>query len=220
MARVKKHARWSRRLERNILAVYTRASEYDRAEGLEWYAHAHDEALRIADTYHLSLEAACGVIAAISPGKQWGLNVIDAEALIRAFQSGARGYKLPALSPYGGANIRKAESILLGSDPLEVLPETGPKVRAFYLCILDPRECREVVIDRHAKGLAVNRSGVRGATDSEFAVVRAGSEYTQLAWHYRVIAERLGLIPHQLQAICWVTWRRLQGNLDQQDLPF
>jgi hypothetical protein len=216
----KKHSRWSRRLERNILAVHTRASEYDRADGLEWYAHAHSEALRIAEVYGLPLAQAAGAIAAISPGKNWGLNVLDAEELIRAFQRGARGRRLPALSPYGGANIRKCERILEGEAPLAVLPETGPKVRAFYLCILAPRTCQEVVIDRHAKGLAVNRPGVKGATEDSAAVVRAGAEYQSLARHYRVIAGRLGLLPHQLQAICWVTWQRLQGNLAQYDLPF
>jgi hypothetical protein len=214
MAKPKKYRTWSRRIECNILACYTRANKYDIAEGLDWYQRAHEECRILAARYQLTLEQAAGVVAAISPGKNWGLNILDAETLIDAYQHGARGRKLPNVSSYGWRNVFKSERILAGHSPLDILPITGPKVRAFYLCMLNPCESSEVCIDRHAQALALAYTG------AELRAVHAGAQYEYFALHYRRLAERLGLLPHQLQAICWVTWRRLSGVLAQQDIPF
>jgi len=161
----------------------------------------------------VTLEQAAGVIASLSPGCQWGRNLQDADQLIAAHVAWKR---LPNVGSYGRRNIVKARKILDGDSPFDVLPETGPKTRAFYSLIVNPANATTVCIDRHAKAVAVNRVG-SGVDRTN--VVRA-SEYEFYAWHYRAIAERLGLLSHQLQAVTWVCWRRLHGNLDQTDLPF
>jgi hypothetical protein len=196
--------------------VYLRANDYDREEGLHWYANAHDTARIISDKLGVSIKIAIGVIAALSPGRNWGLNLIEAEEFIKAYTSGARGNHLPIVGTYGQRNIKKAISILEGKEPLEILG--GNKVRSFYANILDPKRS-EVTIDRHAKGLAIRSNSIKGATAEEDAIV-TNAEYPFYAKHYVKLAERLGLIPNQLQAICWVTWRRLRGNMEQDDLPF
>jgi len=217
----RKYTRYSRRLDRNILACYLRANEGDREEGMYWYAQAHSSAVSMAEKHKVSVKQAVGVIAAMSPGLNWGLNLLQANELIEAWQKGLRGEDLPRLGTYGRRNIIKATSILLGADPLDVLPPTGPKVRSFYQNILDPRSPEVVTIDRHAKCLALNSSSTRHGASNEKDAIVTRAEYPYYARHYVAVAERLGLIPNQLQAICWVTWRRLQGNLDQLDLvPF
>jgi len=72
---------------------------------------------------------------------------------------------------------------------------------------------------RHAKGLAIRSNSAKGAT-AEIDAIVTNAEYPYYAMHYVKLADRLGLIPNQLQAICWVTWRRLKGNIEQNDLPF
>lgn len=216
----RKYTRYSARIERNILACYLRANDDDIAEGMHWYAHAHATAGDIALKHSVTVEQSAGVIAALSPGLQWGLNVIQAEELIASWCKGLRGNDLPILGTYGRRNIIKATRILSGERPLDVLPDTGPKVRAFYQNIIDPTATAVVTIDRHAKCLALNSSGERGASNETDGIVTR-AEYPYYSKHYIRLADRLGLIPNQLQAICWVTWRRLQGNLDQLDLvPF
>lgn len=218
MARAtKKYRGYSKRIERNILSVYIRANEYDRAEGLHWYGNARDSAEVIAHKHGITAAQSIGVIAAMSPGLNWGLNLIQAEELIKAYVSGLRGNDLPRLGTYGRRNIVKACRILDGESPLAVLG--GDKVRSFYQNILDPQGLSAVTIDRHAKGLAVRSNSAKGATSGEDAIV-THAEYPYYAKHYIKLAERLGLIPNQLQAICWVTWRRLKGELAQEDLPF
>lgn len=203
---MKKSKTWSRRLERNILRVYELANDLDRADGLRWYASAHEQAILTADRNGITLEQSAGVIAAISPGLQWGLNVMQAESLIRAYLAHA---ELPMVGVYGRKNVDKAIRILEGEAPLEVLPLTGPKVRAFYACILNPQTSTEVCVDRHAKCLALGLRGTRkGAASSNKDAIVQPAQYPYYAWHYRKLAERLGLVPHQLQAITWVAWRR------------
>ncbi len=213
----KKYRGYSKRIERNILSVYIRANEYDRAEGLHWYSNAQDSAQSIADKLGVSLTQSIGVISAMSPGLNWGLNVLQAEELITAYVKGLRGNDLPKLGTYGRRNIVKACRILDGEKPLDVLG--GDKVRSFYQNILDPQGLDSVTIDRHAKGLAIRSNSSRGATAEVDAIVTP-AEYPYYRKHYIKLAERLGLVPNQLQAICWVTWRRLKGEINQEDLPF
>lgn len=189
--------------------MYIRANEYDREEGLHWYQNAHDSAEVISAKYHVPIETSIGVIAALSPGRNWGINLLEAEDFIRAYTKGLRGKDLPIVGTYGYRNIRKAISILEGKPPLEILG--GNKVRAFYANILDPKGS-EVTIDRHAKGLAIRSNSIKGATAEEDAIV-TNAEYPYYAKHYVKLAERLGIIPNQLQAITWVCWRRLKGVL-------
>ncbi len=192
---------WSRKFETNILKVYAKATDAEREQGLHWYATAHKDAQAIADKHGVTLVDAAGVIASISPGLEWGLNLIQAEALIGAF---VRNEPLPQVGVYGRKNVNKARRILEGENPLQVLPATGPKVRAFFDCILNPETSELITVDRHAKCLAHYQLSERQKT----SIVRP-AEYLHLARHYRQLAKRLGLIPHQLQAITWVTWKRL-----------
>lgn len=217
MSKPKRFTRYSLRIERNILSVYVRANDLDRAEGLHWYQMAYDTAKVISDKFNVSLPQSVGVIAALSPGRNWGMNLLEAEDFIKEYTKGRRGADLPVVGTYGHRNIRKAIRILEGEPPMHVLG--GNKVRSFYMNIVSPLNSLEVTIDRHAKGLAVRSNSIKGATTEEDAIV-TNAEYPYYAKHYVKLAERLGLIPHQLQAICWVTWRRLKGNLEQNDLPF
>jgi hypothetical protein len=205
---------WSKRVERNILAVYLRSSTEDRENGLFWYSHTHEIARGLSVKFDISVESIIGVIAAMSPGNQWGRNILDAETLISEFSKGARGKDLPVLGVYGRRNIVKSERILLGMPPLEVLG--GQKVISFYQNILAPKDSFSVTIDRHAKALAYAFEPTRtGFASSDMARNVGKAEYRYLAKHYRVIAERLGLVPNQLQAITWVTWRRLLGRINE-----
>ncbi len=215
----KRFTRWSRRIERNILAVYFRSTDQDKLAGMTWYGDAHEVAVGLSLKHSTEVSRVVGVLAAISPGNNWGRNIMEADEFISAF---VRGYTLPSVGVYGRRNVAKARRILNGESPESVLhTKTGPKVWAFYSNILDPMNSQELTIDRHAKALAYNLPSKRKgfASDDKLSIV-GRVEYRYLVRHYRVIAERLGLVPHQLQAVTWVTWKRLQGRLEQSEIPF
>lgn len=200
----------SRRMLRNIEAVYLTATSEERQDGLYWYQRANQDAASLASRYGITTEQAAGVIAALSPGRDWGLNLIDADRLIDAH---VNGRTIPQVGTYGRKNVAKARKILNGFLPLDVLG--GHKVRAFFSLINEPENATDVCVDRHAKAIAVGRP----AKTERDTVVRP-SQYSFFARHYLQAAKTLGLLPHQLQAVTWVTWRRLKADDSLDEIPF
>ncbi len=176
----------------NVLSVARRASAADIESGISWYNEAHDIAANISP---IGTAAGAGVIAALSPRQGWNRNVMLARD---AFVLG---------SAYGslGHSIRKANAIIAGADPLDVLG--GNKVRAFFDNILWPDHSDMVTIDRHAFDVAYGRS----TDDVTRRMLDRKGVYDAVSDMYRAAASDLGITAPQLQAITWTTWRRVKG---------
>jgi hypothetical protein len=186
-----------------LKGLYETATAGQLASGLVWYQEAHEYAVALAAKHGTSPSVVCAVIAALSPGANWDHNKNDADVFLSCFfLKKLRGQKLPSVGSYGWRNIEKAERICKGEAPLDVLG--GNKVRAFYVCLLLPESSKSVCIDRHAKCAAIGQ--YLGDT------VVTPSEYSWIESHYRIAALDLGLVPSQLQAICWVVWRETYQN--------
>ena len=101
---------YSQRIMNNLLRTYNRASEEDFQEGMKWYTHGHLLADSLAKRWGFETRGVCGVIAALSPGRQWELNLEDAGMFLEEFKKGARGRKLPSVGSYGNRNLNKVPS--------------------------------------------------------------------------------------------------------------
>jgi hypothetical protein len=170
----------------NITAQWKRATADQEARGRNWYPTAHQLADMMSEG---NVKAGAGVIAALSAQKNWLSNIKLAQAAFET-EGDVRGHTRDACS--------KAERIMLGEDPLDVLPE-GMKTWHFYRCILDPTDPDAVVVDRHAHDVAVGEiygSQPRG--------LDAPRRYATLAHAYREAARQLGEIPSVVQAVTWV----------------
>lgn len=213
-----KRLAWSRRIETNLLRNFALATPADYATGLHWYQTAYNTAVDIAAQYSLDVWKSAGVVAALSPGLEWGRNVLQAEELIRAWVA---GNTLPIVGVYGRKNVEKARRMLAGEWPLEVMPATSPKTRAFFYNILWPEGDALVTVDRHAKAIAYNLASERAGSASKDAesAVKGEGEYAYLSWHYRTIAARFQLVPSQFQAILWTNWKR-RGEERETEVPF
>jgi hypothetical protein len=175
----------------NIMRVWGNATERDLNEGMEWYSTAHTFCRGLVGRYGITIEQAAGVTAAISPLLSWEKNLLFADTLVQTGDA-------PCLK----RNVRKAQAILEGVDPLDVLG--GHKVRSFYDNILQPDTSNEVTIDRHAFDVAVGcvtNDQLRKQLD------RKGM-YRAFAQLYRDAAADLGVMAHQVQAVTWSAWRR------------
>jgi hypothetical protein len=181
--------------ENNVRKVYARATDADLAVGRNWYANAHEIAKEIAFG---NARIGAGVLAAISPMMGWKQNIATAKKMIQTLQ----------FKGCLGNSCRKAERICLGEDPWTVLQ--GNKVLAFFSNIVYPNQYGEVTIDRHAIAIALGRN----ATNAEAQKLSNIKYYNEVADAYRNIAREVGLKPHELQAVCWVTWRREKGLTD------
>ena len=190
----------------NIKAIHALASAGEIADGKAWYGVAKSVAIVLAEQYGVTAAQAVGVLAALSPRNKWSRNIIDAEQLIAAYvAAGSDQARLTKVCTFG-ANKEKAIKILESN--AETIPTvldilSGPKLREFASCIagLD-----DVCIDGHAwciwQGSRVTLADVPSIGVKLRREIKA--DYAQAA-------ADLGLRPFELQAITWVTWRRIHG---------
>ena len=208
---------------RHITATFRQASAEDRDEARAWYQRARELAEDLAERYEPrdffqdgedvwvpgAVERAAAVIAVLSPRLSWPKNVELARWAYQAHFGGMSPSEALAHWPGIKANAAKAFRILGGEDPDAVVG--GPKVRAFWLTIVDPTDPRTVVIDRHAFDVAVNQP----LTDQVRGVLlgRKGA-YDSISTLYRraaaIISRELGeaWTPAEIQAVTWTYWRR------------
>lgn len=185
----------------NILRVFHQANTQEMQEGLLWYKAQLDIVVaRVEDIFRRRRHKAgtprptrdmvAGITAALSPNKVWTHNIRLVEQLVRTGDAGT--YK---------RQVAKALRILAGESPLSVL--CGPKELAFYKCFVDGGKGEAVTVDGHAysvwRGLYISTSKAR--------VTARG--YRLAADDYREVALMVGLSPAQVQAITWLTHRRV-----------
>ena len=192
------------RMIHNITSVYRDADDTQHAEGLLWYDHAKQAAYRIALKYDIAVYIAVAVIAALSPNNKWSRNIVNADALIGAFMRGD-GIDAVKVSTYHKMK-QKAWDILTARPSYNGAKDMlkGQKITSFFCDIMGEFN---VTIDGHARNIAYGERV--GLTDDRTNIgVR---EYRALQAAYEAAAERLGLMPYQLQAITWRVWRDRHG---------
>jgi hypothetical protein len=206
--------RVSRANTRHIAAMLQLASQADLAAGIEWYARAERLGHRLADTYGLTFEQAVGVIAALSPNNRWARNCQDAEAMCQAWAVGADPATVKVCTY--GINRAKAATILAMAEPTQdaiAAVLNGRKVTAFFLSITGRPDA--VCVDGHAYAIWLGQRVPTTKTPSLGVKL-----YAEIARAYCLVAKRSAalcgeaLTPAQVQAVTWVTYRRLIGLTD------
>lgn len=193
----------------NILAIYKMATPEEKRDGIVWYADALRDCTRIALDTSVPLHVVVGVVASLSPNNKWERNIQNAKDLIHACVNGD-GIDSVKVCTYHKMK-EKAWSIL------EAMPDhdgvitilNGQKIVSFYRNIMGDDTC---TIDGHARNIAYNERV--GLTDDktnigvrEYRTLQA--EYVQAAKRTRVNGRALKAF--ELQAITWVTWRRIHN---------
>lgn len=177
-----------RQLVDNILDVYAMANNSDR-EGRNWYRVANAECVRLANTYNVPVQIAAAVVAVLSPRLFWERNIDAAESILDG-RAPAGAFK---------KNIVKAWAILQSGQIDGNL--RGSKVNSFYSNMTCPDTSTAVTVDTWAIRIA---SG-----DWQFNGTFTKAVYDTVARAYAIAAEEIGLLPSELQAITWVTIKRL-----------
>ena len=191
--------------QKHIQAVLDLSSAADVAEGLAWYRTANTAAIELSDRYGIDVTTACGVIAALSPRNKWTRNLIDAENLINVYvTAGADACNEVKVCTFG-KNKAKAISILASIPTLDVVESilSGPKLKEFFRCIIGQDD---VCIDGHAYSIWFGDRITLNKVPSIGVKLRR-----QIKWDYLFVAEKNNLTGYELQAITWVTHRRLHS---------
>ena len=203
---------------KNIIAMRRKAKPADVAHGIAWYAEAYEQCRIIADRHDLPIYIVAGVVAALSPNNRWSTNVTNADDLISAWHNDDtpdkvsvctyNAMKLKAWSILREMPDRYEENDTLIVDEVKTILN-GKKIVCFYENIMGDDTC---TIDGHARNIAYNERV--NLTDNKTSI--GVKEYANLQDAYRIAASRCRvngrrLKAYELQAITWVTWRKLHG---------
>lgn len=167
---------------------YERATAEQIAAGEDWYPAARKWCVGRARKHGYTLAQVAGVVAALSPMRDWKGNKTVAERALAAHKAGLHHNDVKLSF---GPNNEKAWRILDGEQSLDVLG--GRKVRAFYRNIMGEHE--HVTVDRWAW---------RVCTDDEYTGVPTDRHYDVMQRAYKNAAERLNTEPATVQAVTWV----------------
>lgn len=192
----------------SIIAVYNLASQSDIEQGQTWYARALTFASKLSRQYDIHIASIVAVIASLSPRNRWERNMQDAESMVKVAAAGGKFEDLMSLKVCTfKTGKQKAATILTQNithrDQL-LATLKGPKLQEFFNCILG--DCNDVCIDGHAYSVWV---GDRIALAN---VPSIGKKLRQtIKADYREAADILGVGTHIVQAVTWVTWKRIHG---------
>lgn len=189
---------------KHILDIYGQALPDEIDHGMRWYQEAKALCQKIADDTELPLRVVVGVAAALSPTNEWGQNIKDARLFCETFVSG--GYFEDVKASTYKKMWQKAWTIL------QSVPTTddevrsilnGPKITDFFSCIMGENVC---VIDGHAWCIA--NADRRVLQEVPNIGKKARLELQQA---YAKAAKKVGITAYQMQAITWVTWKRIHN---------
>jgi len=175
----------------NILAIYDLASRNDRLEGKGWYPYALSECSALADRYEIDRQRVVWATAALSPQLKWERNIRATRLVLEGWPKVAGVYPI---------NVEKAWRIVYDGN-LDVL--NGPKVQSFARCIWGDPE--SVCVDTWAWR-------VWAGADLWAKPPSLDRVYDAIAEDYRTAARVIGLEPRQVQAITWVSFRRIANG--------
>jgi hypothetical protein len=162
----------------------------------------YNEVLRgLADFYSVDFAKCVAVFAALSPNSDYQGNLRSTASVLAGWRDGVDPTRIRVVT-YNHCRDR-AFTYLNGVDFLATVG--GKKIRSFYLNILNPMDPEPVTIDGHAVNIW---SGRRVALK---AVASTSFNYSAVAFDYRTAAARIGLLPNQVQAITWFTWKRIHN---------
>lgn len=196
----------------NLEAILEASTSQEIKDGRQWYQNCNSFARGLAEKYGHGLEKIVGIISSLSPETKFNQNILDTIKILE--------YGQEAIVTTYDNNRNKALKIL--EDELE--PHTHyeastNKTAAFYFNILRPREASRVTIDRHSSRVC---HGYYLTSQEAIYYSNTPAKYKATQEAYFIVARDHGLLPHILQAITWLTYRRtiVPKRYQSKDLDF
>lgn len=185
----------------NLRQLYSLADRIDREEGKLAYTRYNALLREIAAEYAFPFKSVVAAFVALSPNNDYLGNL---RSLISVLKCANGEYPLArmTISTYAACGLR-AHSYLRGTEFL--IHAKGPKIRAFYFNICDPKDRGQVTIDGH---MAAAYDGNAGTMKQNIITLR---RYREIAEAVKALAGDLDLIPNALQATLWFTRKRVLG---------
>lgn len=193
-----------RKVINSILRFHSLASIAELNEGMQWYQKAYDYCKELAERFNISTSQVAGIIAAFSPQTGWQENKRFALSFLLS----------PTKTVKNEVQTSKAKKILTLTSDADIyralsLNDAAWKTKAFFLNILNPTILTDVTIDRHAIAICIQHPTHTFALSEVYGKLTV-AQYRFFESCYIKAAVKLGILPQQLQAITWVTYRRIR----------
>lgn len=211
----------------HLRVLFAKAHPAEIQEGRAAYWRYHRLCSQVAERNGFSSIVGAAVFSALSPNNDYLGNLRDMRRLLEARSQGMDTGDF-RVSTYG-QNKLKAWRIACGAAPLRQL--TALKTRNFFLNVCQPDNPEPVTVDGHMYWCWHGRRGrVTGhkpkgstvPTNRDGAAKMSPRLYREIAQGIRTLAEEVGLLPNQAQAVLWLTYRRvhnIQGTRQLELLP-
>lgn len=196
-----------------LYRTYEKSLPDERAEAIASYERYKLICQTIGTRHGYPLEIACGVFSALSPNNDYHGNIRDLETILVNERAGNSldDFKV---ATYGN-NKRKAWDIAKGMPVDQAI--VARKTWNFFNNVLDPANPDFVTVDGHIywcwRGVAGRVNGVRKSQKGNTSLLGtpniSAALYGEIAGDVKGLALALGIVPCQLQAILWITWKRL-----------
>lgn len=188
-------------MTRNIQRALDHAMAIEVREGQRAYFQYNRTLTEIAAATGLSVSTVAGVFSALSPNSDYKGNLRSAKTVCLGY---VRGLPIEActVSTYNH-NREKAWRILEGAHFYSVFK--GLKVRNFWRNLTEPDHPEAITIDGHMANIYIWEP--RRMTDASLSK----RMYAKLAREFSKVATSADLLPSQLQAILWLTWKRINN---------
>ena len=190
----------------NIEKVYSLSDSIDKEEGKVAY-HRYNEMLKNVANYHgFGFCPTVAAFVALSPNNDYMGNIRSLVSIMIGIKNKIPPNKI-IVSTYNQCKSRAIEFLIGNKD---FLAETsGPKTRNFYLNILLPKDPKYITLDGHMCSIYSGRR-YRMKEVAELKLVSSPKRYDEMAEVFFKVARKHKLLPNQLQAILWFTWKRTE----------
>lgn len=183
----------------NMRSVHSQCLEEELVHGKDWYRHANLFSLALSEKYKVSEMKVAGVIAALSPQKEWLLNKVLAEEFLRT-----KG-KITRHTAMQSNKARKILNYAQSREDIEMYLG-GLKTINFFNNIYDPESRDHVTVDRHHIYLSVG-------WDAQSCTPK---QYEFLKQNTVIFAKEVDMIPSELQSTLWVCWKRIKKDGEEK----
>jgi Holliday junction resolvase RusA-like endonuclease len=186
-----------KKYRQNLRTWFNRASAEEFSEGMAWYREAMEYSKELSKKFNVSGEVAAGVISALSPNNKWKRNKIDAFNVLKAIRDGVTMDEVKVCT----YNANKAKAFAIGKGNREILT-SSPKTYAFARNVGE-NDVNFVTIDKwHLRACQT-----ASKTSKECKETVTPKQYRIIQEETVKVANEMGVIPYEFQAIVWVTIR-------------
>lgn len=176
-------------IDKNIGELFERVTPLTIEGGKSWYKEANQYCQDLATEYNKTLRQVAGILAALSPMKEWSVNKRQTKQFLEFQTCGTFGRQISkSLDLY---NCIVAELDASKADKFIMATLNGLKTKSFYHNIMYPNSSQLVTVDTHMLKL----SNWTFITDTRYKLIE---ECIQAK------ATELNLLPLELQAILWL----------------